>query len=70
MGKDQHKKIPNKSKGNMTSAEPSYPITASPGYPNTDKSQDYLKNNIIKIEAFEDKQMNLLKKYRKINSIR
>jgi hypothetical protein len=58
----------NKSQGNMTPSEHSYPTTASPGYPNTTKAtknkrqqqqQQKLKSKLIRRK---------LKKYRKIQS--
>ena len=40
----------------MAPAEPRYPTTATPGYPNTAKAQeDGLKSNLIKMmEAFKE----------------
>ena len=55
----------------MTPSEYSYPTTASPGYPNTTKTQeDDLKPNRIKMaEAFKGKMnKSLLKAKKNINS--
>jgi hypothetical protein len=49
MAKGQDKNT-NKSQGDMTPLEQSYPTTASPGFPNTTKEQENdLKSNLLKM---------------------
>jgi hypothetical protein len=63
MAKGQHKNTINKSQGSKAPTEPSYPITASPGYFNTTEAQENdLKSNLVKmIESFEDEMNKSLK---------
>ena len=67
MAEDPQKNTINKSHGNMKPSEISYPTTANTRYSNT---PDYdLKSHLLKmIEAFKMKLINLLRKYRKIQS--
>jgi hypothetical protein len=56
----------------MTCPKHSYPTTASPGYPNTTKTQENnLKFNLkMMIEVFKEEMNKSYKKYRKIQSNR
>jgi hypothetical protein len=67
MAKGQFKNTINKSQGNMTPTEPSYPTTASPEYPNTPESQESnFKSNLIKMtEVFKEEINKALKKIQK-----
>ena len=59
MVKGQHKNTINKSYGNMEPPELSYPMTASPGYPNTLEAQENdLKSNLRKIIVTFKGEMN------------
>jgi hypothetical protein len=54
----------------MAPPVPSYPTTASPGYPNTPEAKENdFKSNLMKmIEAFREEMINPLKKYRNTQS--
>lgn len=71
MAKGPRKNTIDKSQGDRTPSKHSYPTTASPGYPNTTKTQeDNLTSDLIKmIEAFKDKT-NSVKKYKENTSNR
>ena len=71
MTKGQHEKGTNKIESNTAPPEPSYPITANPGYSNTAKAQEGdIKSNLINtIEGFKEKKLIYpLKKYRKMQT--
>jgi hypothetical protein len=48
MWKGKHKNVPNRNQGYITSSETSFLTRASPGYPNTWKTQDLdLKSHLM-----------------------
>jgi hypothetical protein len=55
MAKGKHKNLTKRNQNYLASSEPSSPITASPGYPNTPEKQDVdLKSHLMMlIEAFK-----------------
>ena len=63
MEKGKHKNLTNRNQGYVASSEPSSPITASPGYPNTPEKQDVdLKSHLMMlIENFKEDINNCLK---------
>ena len=63
MAKGKHKNLTNRNQNYLASSEPSSPITASPGYPNTPEKQDVdLKSYLMMlIEDFKKG----IKKYRR-----
>jgi hypothetical protein len=77
MTKGSRKNTNNKSQGNMTPSEHSYPIIASPRYPNSTEAQENdCKSNLIKmIESFKyeinkslkEIQENAIKQVKKLN---
>jgi len=65
MGRGKHKNISNGNQDHVASSEPSFLITASPGFPNTLEKLDFgLKSQLMMMLDVFKKDINNSKKYR------
>jgi hypothetical protein len=65
MAKGKYNNLTNRNQDHSASSEPSPPITANPGYPNTPEKQDSdLKSYLRMLEEDFKKDINNSKKYR------